>query len=116
MSLVAVWVVGIAGWFVSYRMGAWGVGDGGDAGPVPGEDGELMKEPVAVVGMVLGYASAVCYLWYVRLSPPFFSAGDRRPVADPPQQNPTARESRKSSKTTAKNRARASPCCSSCSR
>jgi hypothetical protein len=26
-----------------------------------------MKEPVAVVGMVLGYASAVCYLWYVLL-------------------------------------------------
>jgi hypothetical protein len=68
MSLVAVWAVGAAGWFLSYKMGAWGVGDGG--APVPGEDGgaELMKEPVALVGMVLGYASAVCYLWYV---PPF---------------------------------------------
>ncbi|KAK4041739.1 putative vacuolar amino acid transporter YPQ1 [Parachaetomium inaequale] len=64
MSLVAVWVVGAAGWFVSYKMGAWGVGvgDGGVLVPGDGEGGELMKEPVAVVGMVLGYASALCYL------------------------------------------------------
>jgi len=59
MSLIAVWTVGAAGWFVSYKIGAWSVGDGE---PVP-DDGELMKEPVAVVGMVLGYASALCYLW-----------------------------------------------------
>jgi hypothetical protein len=33
-----------------------------------------MKEPVAVVGMVLGYASALCYLWYVP-SHPIVSTG-----------------------------------------
>jgi hypothetical protein len=71
LSLVAVWVVGGAGWLASYKMGAWDVGGGGGDVPVPGEGGEeLMKEPTAVVGMVLGYASAVCYLWYV--SSPLF--------------------------------------------
>ena len=69
VSLVLVWVVGVAGWFVSYRMGAWGVGDGPGEGTGGGDNGEVMKEPAAVVGMVLGYASAVCYLWYV---PPLF--------------------------------------------
>ncbi|KAK4102245.1 PQ-loop-domain-containing protein [Parathielavia hyrcaniae] len=68
-SLLAVWAVGVAGWYFSYKMGAWGAvgggadGDGdGGAPPVPGGGEEMMKEPVAVVGMVLGYASAVCYL------------------------------------------------------
>ncbi|AEO65246.1 uncharacterized protein THITE_2112060 [Thermothielavioides terrestris NRRL 8126] len=71
VSLLAVWAVGAAGWFVSNKMGVWGLGGdgggpGGGASPVPGGgdggDGEMMKEPVAVVGMVLGYASALCYL------------------------------------------------------
>ncbi|KAK4240141.1 putative vacuolar amino acid transporter YPQ1 [Achaetomium macrosporum] len=64
VSLIAVWVVGAAGWFVSFKMGAWDLGGGGGGAPVPGDGGseEVMKEPVALVGMVLGYASAVCYL------------------------------------------------------
>ncbi|KAK3298476.1 PQ loop repeat-domain-containing protein [Chaetomium fimeti] len=56
VSLVAVWAVGVAGWFVSYKMGAWATPGGGDVGDV------VAEEPTAVVGMVLGYASAVCYL------------------------------------------------------
>jgi hypothetical protein len=65
VSLAAVWVVGAAGWFVSYKMGAWDVADGGGGGgPSVPDDGELVPvEPVALVGMVLGYFSAVCYLW-----------------------------------------------------
>ncbi|KAL2016446.1 hypothetical protein VTK56DRAFT_3497 [Thermocarpiscus australiensis] len=66
VSLVAVWVVGAAGWFVSYKMGAWEVADGGEAAPVPvpgdGGGGLASARPVAVVGMVLGYFSALCYL------------------------------------------------------
>ncbi|KAH6630376.1 PQ loop repeat-domain-containing protein [Chaetomium sp. MPI-SDFR-AT-0129] len=58
VSLIAIWVVGAAGWFVSYKMGAWDV-------PAPGDgDGEpAVEDPLAVVGMVLGWASAVCYLF-----------------------------------------------------
>ncbi|KAL2149800.1 hypothetical protein VTH82DRAFT_7476 [Thermothelomyces myriococcoides] len=63
ISLIAVWVVGVAGWYFSYRMGAWGPEDGAGDVAAPGDDGEAVaKEPVAVVGMVLGYASALCYL------------------------------------------------------
>ncbi|KAK3935224.1 PQ-loop-domain-containing protein [Diplogelasinospora grovesii] len=58
LSLVAVWIVGAAGWFVSYKMGAW---DGEDGVPDVG-DGLAPTEPVAVIGMALGYFSALCYL------------------------------------------------------
>ncbi|KAK0628545.1 PQ-loop-domain-containing protein [Bombardia bombarda] len=54
LSLAAVWIVGTAGWFVSYKMGAWDVTDGGN--------GEAHAEQVAAIGMVLGYFSALCYL------------------------------------------------------
>lgn len=62
LSLVAVWAVGVAGWFVSYKMGAWATPGGGGGGEGGGDEG-MAQEPTAVVGMVLGYASAVCYLW-----------------------------------------------------
>ncbi|KAK1833114.1 putative vacuolar amino acid transporter YPQ1 [Podospora conica] len=57
LSIVAVWVVGAAGWFISYKMGAW---DGG----VPDVDdgGSPAAMPEKQIGMVLGYFSAVCYL------------------------------------------------------
>ncbi|KAK3330498.1 PQ-loop-domain-containing protein [Apodospora peruviana] len=58
LSLIAVWVVGAAGWFVSYKMGAW---DSADGLPDVG-DGDVAAEPVAIIGMVLGYFSALCYL------------------------------------------------------
>ena len=57
LGLVAVWVIGALGWFISYRAGAWDGPDTPDA-PKP-------ASPIAVVGMVLGYASALCYLWCV---------------------------------------------------
>ncbi|VBB73232.1 Putative protein of unknown function [Podospora comata] len=56
LSLIAVWVVGGAGWFVSYRMGAW------DSPDVPVDTEPISAEPQAIIGMVLGYISAVCYL------------------------------------------------------
>ncbi|KAL2269627.1 hypothetical protein VTJ83DRAFT_1811 [Remersonia thermophila] len=67
LSLLAVWLVGVAGWVVSYQMGAWG-GVGGDAGSggggSDGVDGgeEGVQEPMRAIGLMLGYASAVCYL------------------------------------------------------
>lgn len=64
LSLAAVWVVGAAGWFLSYKIGAWDVADGGP-NPIP-DDGAGAGEPVqpvTMVGMVLGYFSALCYLW-----------------------------------------------------
>jgi hypothetical protein len=55
LSVVAIYIVGVAGWFASYRLGAWDK-------PV---DSDLlaMSSPTATGGMVLGYASALCYLW-----------------------------------------------------
>ncbi|KAI1292380.1 PQ loop repeat-domain-containing protein [Xylaria venustula] len=54
LALLAIHVVGAAGWFISYRVGAWDQPDGADA-PDP-------SSPASVSGMVLGYASAICYL------------------------------------------------------
>ncbi|RKU44352.1 hypothetical protein DL546_007378 [Coniochaeta pulveracea] len=51
VSLAAVYIVGAAGWFVSYRMGAW------DVDPVTDTEGTTN-----LVGLGLGYFSAVCYL------------------------------------------------------
>ena len=59
LSILAVWVVGAAGWFVSYKMGAWDGPDGADGGSGSAD------MPEKKIGMVLGYLSAVCYLWYV---------------------------------------------------
>jgi hypothetical protein len=56
VSLAAVWIVGAAGWFISYRMGAW------DVEP-PSPDAE---DTTSMIGLGMGYFSAVCYLWYVR--------------------------------------------------
>jgi len=58
VSVVAVWIVGAGGWFVSYKMGAWNVGD---SAPDAGDELDA-AEPVAIIGMVLGYFSALCYL------------------------------------------------------
>ncbi|KAI8966088.1 PQ-loop-domain-containing protein [Daldinia sp. FL1419] len=54
LSVVAIYIVGAAGWFVSYKVGAW---DKPDAPEEPATD-----SPVAALGLALGYASAVCYL------------------------------------------------------
>ncbi|KAI2617183.1 PQ-loop-domain-containing protein [Hypoxylon sp. NC1633] len=54
LSVAAIWIVGAAGWFVSYKVGAW------DKPDVPEEPS--IDTPVAIGGLVLGYASALCYL------------------------------------------------------
>ncbi|KAH8886723.1 PQ-loop-domain-containing protein, partial [Thozetella sp. PMI_491] len=56
LSLAAVWLVGATGWFISYKMGAWSAEDS-----VPSDEPDS-SEPTAVIGVILGYASAVCYL------------------------------------------------------
>ncbi|RYC61567.1 hypothetical protein CHU98_g4641 [Xylaria longipes] len=53
-AILAIYLVGVAGWFISYRVGAWDNSDGAD---IPDSN-----SPAAVSGMVLGYASALCYL------------------------------------------------------
>ncbi|KAH7316456.1 PQ-loop protein [Stachybotrys elegans] len=57
LSLVAVYVIGLCGWYVSYKAGAWGSED-----PSAPEPHSTEKAPLEIVGLVLGYASAVCYL------------------------------------------------------
>ncbi|KAI0506173.1 PQ-loop-domain-containing protein [Xylaria bambusicola] len=54
LAVFAIYLVGAAGWFISYRAGAWDKPDGPDA---PDSDSE---PPLG--GMILGYASALCYL------------------------------------------------------
>lgn len=54
LALLAVWVVGILGWFVSYKFGAWDVETPGASQPP--------ENPTHKIGAVLGYISAVFYL------------------------------------------------------
>jgi len=57
LGITAIWVIGAAGWFLSYRAGAFDRPEDGvpeDVSP---------DTPVAILGMIMGYASAVCYLW-----------------------------------------------------
>ncbi|KAK6952037.1 hypothetical protein Daesc_006565 [Daldinia eschscholtzii] len=54
LSVMAIYIVGAAGWFVSYKVGAW------DKPEAPEEP--TTESPVAILGLVLGYASAICYL------------------------------------------------------
>lgn len=58
-SLVGVYVVGIVAWFISFKAGAWNVGDDPGGAPVDEEE-----NPWEFLGLALGYVSAVCYLWY----------------------------------------------------
>lgn len=57
LALLAVWVVGALGWFVSYKFGAWDVDAPAGAAPAPEE------VPTHKIGTVLGYISAAFYLW-----------------------------------------------------
>lgn len=57
LSLLAVYVVGFAGWFISYKAGAW---NAKDPGPHQSPGGE--KQPLEIAGLALGYASAAFYL------------------------------------------------------
>lgn len=58
LALLAVWVVGGLGWFVSYKFGAWDVEVPPSAPPPPPE-----VQPTHQFGAILGYISAVFYLW-----------------------------------------------------
>ncbi|KAH6894082.1 PQ loop repeat-domain-containing protein [Thelonectria olida] len=60
LALLAVYIVGFAGWFVSYKMGAW---NGTDPSP-PDADAVMTvtKSASESFGLGLGYVSAVCYL------------------------------------------------------
>lgn len=58
LSVIAVYVIGFVGWFLSYKAGAW---EGDDEPGVPAPDDA--KNVLEIVGLVLGYISAVCYLW-----------------------------------------------------
>ncbi|XP_044721626.1 PQ loop repeat domain-containing protein [Hirsutella rhossiliensis] len=57
LSLLAVYAIGVAGWFISYMAGAWD----SDAPSVPESPGDP-QSPSAVAGLALGYASAAFYL------------------------------------------------------
>lgn len=59
LSVLAVYCVGILGWFIGYRMGVWDVPTGGTD---DGLDGGTESQSTMTVGMMLGYFSAVCYL------------------------------------------------------
>ncbi|KAI7782736.1 hypothetical protein LA080_012927 [Diaporthe eres] len=60
LSLFAVYALGIAAWFVSREVLS---SDGGGAqDPAGSEPAGAGKDPVVVVGMSLGYISALCYL------------------------------------------------------
>lgn len=57
--LLGVYVVGFAGWYLSYKAGAYNETD-----PVVLDDADGSSNLLEKIGMVLGYFSAVCYLWY----------------------------------------------------
>lgn len=57
LSILAVYVIGFVGWFVSYKAGAWKSSE-----PAPPTDPNQSKSTLEVVGLVLGWASAVLYL------------------------------------------------------
>ncbi|KAG6114186.1 hypothetical protein E4U14_001522 [Claviceps sp. LM454 group G7] len=62
LGLMAVYIVGFLGWFVSYKAGAWNGDEGypedGTNVPVPIGESDLK----AKVGLALGYVSAILYL------------------------------------------------------
>ena len=63
LGLLAIYIVGFAGWFISYKAGAWdgdaGIPDNGPGVPDPSDADDLK----AKFGLALGYVSAVFYLW-----------------------------------------------------
>ncbi|GKT66526.1 vacuolar membrane PQ-loop repeat protein [Colletotrichum tofieldiae] len=56
LSIFAVYLVGAAGWFISYKAGAWDSPDADLDSP------EQAAGTMEKVGLMLGYFSAVCYL------------------------------------------------------
>lgn len=60
LSLLAVYVIGFLGWFISYKAGAWD-NDQPGVPAIPDETQNVLE----IFGLILGYLSAVCYLLYV---------------------------------------------------
>ncbi|KAJ3565286.1 hypothetical protein NPX13_g7562 [Xylaria arbuscula] len=56
LAILSIWLVGVAGWFISYSIGAWDKPEGAE---LPDSDPDSRA---ALGGMILGYASALCYL------------------------------------------------------
>jgi hypothetical protein len=56
LSLIGVIAVGLVGWYISYKAGAW---DGREAAP---EAPDESRTPLEIAGLALGYVSAVFYL------------------------------------------------------
>jgi solute carrier family 66 (lysosomal lysine-arginine transporter), member 1 len=56
LSILAVYLVGATGWFISYKFGMWDT-----EAPSIGDGSEAQAE-VQTIGIVLGYFSALCYL------------------------------------------------------
>lgn len=61
LSLAAVYALGVAAWFVSREVLPAGGGSGAED-PVAEDPVDVGREPVVVMGMALGYFSALCYL------------------------------------------------------
>ncbi|KAH7175473.1 PQ loop repeat-domain-containing protein [Dactylonectria macrodidyma] len=57
LSLLVVYLIGFAGWFVSYKAGAWG-----NTNPTPPDVPVNDKSATEIIGLTLGYFSAACYL------------------------------------------------------
>jgi hypothetical protein len=55
VSLLAVYVIGVGAWAISYMVGVW---DSGDSSPQPSPSDDLPH----IIGMALGYLSAAFYL------------------------------------------------------
>ncbi|POS71282.1 hypothetical protein DHEL01_v210327 [Diaporthe helianthi] len=60
LSLVAVYALGVAAWFASRQV--LSPDDGGAQDPAVSEPRDTGKDTVMVLGMALGYISALCYL------------------------------------------------------
>jgi hypothetical protein len=54
VSILAILVVGVAGWAIAWQSGVWA--------PAPVDDIPVSAEETAVGAKVLGYISALCYL------------------------------------------------------
>lgn len=61
--LIGVYVAGFIGWYLSYKAGAYKETDPVAFNATIQASPDLLEK----VGIVLGYFSAVCYLWYVFL-------------------------------------------------
>ena len=81
MSLLAVYLIGFVAWLISYKAGAWDRNEPG----VPDSPSDA-DNTLEVVGLALGYLSAVCYLLYVEtMNRLLYTCADGRPSARIPQ-------------------------------